>query len=74
MKYGLLNTSKYIWNVQVAVALRFLSEECTIPFFVISSSFKAHWAVLKRKTTIHPTVFSEVSHPFTNNFQKFFKT
>lgn len=57
--------------MQVAVALRFLSEECTIPFFVIFSSLKAHWTVLKRKTTIHPAAFSEASHPFTKNL--FFK-
>lgn len=76
MKYGLLNIFKYKqysnWNMQVAVALRFLSEDCTIPFFVISSSLKAHWAILKRKRTVHPAAFREVSHPFTNNL--FFKT
>lgn len=52
--------------MQVAVALRFLSGDCTIPFFVISSILKAHWAIIKRITGADHTAFSEVSHPFTN--------
>lgn len=70
--YSNINNIPCTWNVQVAVALRFLNGDCTVAFVAVSSSLKAHWAILKRKTKIHPTAFSEISHPFTNNL--FFKT
>lgn len=35
--------------MQAAVALRFLNEGCTIPFFVISGRLKAHCAIQKKE-------------------------